>query len=195
MAIHDYRTHREDLELITNYDLISSAHALMNGIDLDVASSKVANEYVQAEKFYSPMDDGLNVQEWSGKVYLFPPGGAYFWQKKMDRWKMTRSSSPSMVSSHAVWFRKLYRTWFKKDVKQALYFSNCPDMIRYEQKIFDFPVCILKTPPLLVKNTSQGIASHKTCTSLIVYLPPLTDTGKAVQKFIDLYQDKGRILT
>jgi len=68
-------------------------------------------------------------------------------------------------------------------------------MIRYEQKIFDFPVCILKTPPLLVKNTSQGIASHKTCTSLIVYLPPLTDTGHAVQRFIDLYQDKGRILT
>jgi hypothetical protein len=42
----------------------------------------------------------------------------------MDRWKMTRSSSPSMVSSHAVWFRKLFRTWFKKDVKQALYFTQ-----------------------------------------------------------------------
>jgi hypothetical protein len=26
-------------------------------------------------------------------------------------------------------------------------------------------------------------------------LPPLTDTGHAVQRFIDLYQDKGRILT
>ena len=49
MPIHDVTKRREDLELITNYDLIASAHALLEGIELDVASSKVANTYVEAE--------------------------------------------------------------------------------------------------------------------------------------------------
>jgi hypothetical protein len=47
MPIHDVTKRREDLELITNYDLIASAHALLEGIELDVASSKVANTYVE----------------------------------------------------------------------------------------------------------------------------------------------------
>ena len=67
-------------------------------------------------------------------------------------------------------------------------------MIRYEQKIFDFPICILKTAPTLIKNTSKGIDKHKTCTSFLVYLPPMNDSGNAVQKFIDIYAEKGRIL-
>jgi hypothetical protein len=195
MGVHDRFLHKEDLELITSYDLVSSAHGLMGGIDLDVASSRVANEYVKADAFYTPMDDGLNVQEWSGKVYLFPPGGAYYWNKKLDKWKMTRSTSPTLISSHAVWFRKLYKSWLKRDVTQAVYFSNCPDMIRYEQKMFDFPICILKTPPLLVKNTSTGIKSHRTCTSFVLYLPPVDNSTRAVQRFIDIYECKGRILS
>ena len=76
------REHVEDLEVITNYDLVSAAHACLDGIDLDVASSRVAQEFVQASSYYTPTDDGLNEQKWSDSVYLFPPGGAYFWCKK-----------------------------------------------------------------------------------------------------------------
>ena len=81
-----------------------------------------------------------------------------------------------------------------KEVKQGLYFTNCPDMIRYEQKIFDFPICILKTAPTLLKNTSKGVSSHKTCTSFLVYLPPIQDSTKMIEKFIDIYGEKGRLL-
>lgn len=194
MPLQNIRSHVEDRELITNYDLVAAAHGLMGGIDLDVASSKVANEYVEAKEFFTPSDDGLNCQQWHGSVYLFPPSGAYFWDKKNDRWKMTRASSPTLVSSSAVWFRKLYRSWMAREIKQGLFFSNCPDMIRYEQKIFDFPVCILKTAPILLKHTSEGIDRHKTCTSLLVYLPPVNESGDAVERFIDIYSEKGRIL-
>ena len=186
--------HKEDLELITNYDLVMSAHGLMGGIDLDVASSRTANKYVEADAFFSPKDDGLNDQEWEGSVYLFPPGGTYFWDKSNNRWKMTRASSPTLTSSHAVWFRKLYRSWFAKKIKQGLFFSNCPDMIRYEQKIFDFPVCVLRTAPVLLKNSSNGITNHKTCTSIIVYLPPIDHPDESIENFIDIYSEKGKIL-
>ena len=107
---------------------------------------------------------------------------------------MTRASSPTLTSSHAVWFRKLYNSWLSNDIRQGLYFTNCPDMIRYEQKIFDFPICILKTAPLLLKNTSIGVSKHKTCTSFLVYLPPILNPTLMTERFIGIYSEKGRIL-
>jgi hypothetical protein len=184
----------EDAELITNSDLIVAANELMDGIELDVASSKKANSYVQAPNFFTPSDDGLNAQQWYGNVYLFPPAGAYFWDKKNERWKMTRASSPSLTSSHAVWFRKLYHAWLAKEIRQGLYFSNCPDMIRYEPKIFSFPVCILRSAPKLLRITSQGEKMQRTCTSLIVYLPPTDRSDDAIERFVDIYTERGHIL-
>lgn len=186
---------REDAEMITNMDLVNAANALMGGIDLDVASSACANKYVGAKQYYTPSQDGLNAQPWFGKVYLFPPSGCYFWDQKHERWKMTRSSSLTLTSSHAVWFRRLYREWFSGQIDQGLYFTNCPDMIRYEQKIFDLPVCILKIAPTLLRRIGDEVKPHKTCTSLVVYLPPFTDSGEAVERFIEIYSEKGRILS
>lgn len=185
---------KEDAELITNKDLVTAAHALMGGIDLDVASSTLANTYVEAKHFYTPLDDALNAQSWYGNVYLFPPSGCYFWEEKNQRWKMTRASSNTLTSSHAVWFRRLYREWMAGEVKQGLYFTNCPDMIRYEQKLFDFPVCILKTAPILMRRIGNEVKKHKTATSFLVYFPPTTGTDQAISNFIDIYGHKGRIL-
>jgi hypothetical protein len=81
-----------------------------------------------------------------------------------------------------------------REIKQGLYFTNCPDMIRYEQKLFDFPVCILRTAPTLLKNTSNGVSRHKTCTSFLVYLPPMESATEATERFLDIYSEKGRIL-
>jgi hypothetical protein len=185
---------KEDQELITNPDLISAAYALLGEIDLDVASSKVANSYIEALNYYTPQDDGLNNIEWFGKVYLFPPSGTYYFDKRLDKWKMTRSNATAITSSHAVWFQRLYRAWWNNEIEQGLYFTNCPDMIRYEQKIFDFPICILKTAPDLIKNSSEGITKHRTCTSMVIYLQPKDNPGGATQKFIDIYEEKGRIV-
>jgi len=194
MAIPYGGIRNEDLELITSHDLISSAHALLGKIDLDPASSDFANEHVDAIKHYTPSDDGLNVQEWYGKVYLFPPSGAYYWNKKEERWKMVRGGSHHLVSSHAVWFRKLYRSWLKGDVAEALFFSNCVDMFRFEQKIFDFPICILRTPPVLIGRTSKEVRKHRTCTSFVAYLQPRENCSVATENFIDIYSEKGRVL-
>lgn len=84
MPIQNIRAHAEDRELISNYDLISSAHALLGGIELDVASSKVANQYVEAKEFFTPTNDGLNSQQWYGKVYLFPLVGHTFGKRNCN---------------------------------------------------------------------------------------------------------------
>jgi hypothetical protein len=194
MTIRRVTGKKEDLELITPTELIQAANMVMGNIDLDPASSKAAQKFVQADQFFSPQQDGLNAQQWFGKVYLFPPSGCYFFDKRIDKWKMTRASSPTLVSSHAVWFRTLFKKWYADEVEQAIYFSNCPDMVRYEQKIFDFPVCFLKTVPRLIKNTSEGIGEHRTCTSFVVHLQPKLNSSEATQRFIDIYEQFGRVI-
>jgi ParB family chromosome partitioning protein len=51
---------------------IERARRVMGGIDLDPASNAIAQQWIQAERFFTPAENGL-AQEWHGRVWLNPP--------------------------------------------------------------------------------------------------------------------------
>jgi len=59
-------------EWYTPARLIESARWVMASIDLDPASSAIANQTVKASAFYTKEDDGLS-KAWSGNVWMNPP--------------------------------------------------------------------------------------------------------------------------
>jgi len=59
-------------EWYTPVEFINAARVVLGEIDLDPASSSIANKTVCASVYYSKEDDGLEKQ-WSGRVWMNPP--------------------------------------------------------------------------------------------------------------------------
>lgn len=76
----------EHVQWYTPADYIEAARDVLGGIDLDPASSALANETVKAVEYFDELDDGLT-QTWRGRVWLNPPygkGSGLFTTKLVD---------------------------------------------------------------------------------------------------------------
>ena len=60
------------VEWYTPPEFIAAARAVLGTIDLDPASSEVANSVVMAAEYFDERADGLS-QEWNGNVWMNPP--------------------------------------------------------------------------------------------------------------------------
>lgn len=102
----EWYTPEEELKLVK---------AVLGRIDLDPASSPIAQERVKARRFFTIEEDGLT-QEWSGVVFLNPPyshpGIMQFAEKMSAEWESGRIKAAIMLTNNATdtqWFHKLVK--------------------------------------------------------------------------------------
>ena len=73
-----------NVEWYTPPEVIRAVHETLGHVDLDPASSSIANEIVRAKNFFSVDDDGLD-RNWFGRVYLNPPYSRGLIKKFVDK--------------------------------------------------------------------------------------------------------------
>lgn len=96
---------------------VEAARAVMGDIDLDPASSAIANETVQAEQYFSQRDNGLD-KEWSGRVWMNPPYAAGLVDKFCE--KLTAHYAAGDIEQACVLVNNATETkWFQTLLSQA----------------------------------------------------------------------------
>lgn len=97
-------------EWYTPAQYIEAARVVMGSIDLDPASSDVANTVVQASAYYTAHDDGLG-KPWRGNIWLNPPYAqpliAQFSAKLQEEWAAGNIHSAIVLVNNATetaWF-------------------------------------------------------------------------------------------
>jgi ParB family chromosome partitioning protein len=100
-------------EWYTPPQYIVAAREVMGEIDLDPASSEVAQKVVQAERFFTKDDDGLQ-QDWSGRVWMNPPYSGdlvgRFAEKLAEAFDSNKVSAAVVLVNNATdskWFQRL----------------------------------------------------------------------------------------
>jgi hypothetical protein len=88
-------------EWYTPAEYIERARRVMGVFDLDPASNTIAQERVQASKFFTKEDDGL-VREWHGRVWLNPPYSqpeiGHFIEKLVTEYELGRLTEVRFVT-------------------------------------------------------------------------------------------------
>ncbi len=96
----------------TPAEYLDAARDVLGAIDLDPASSEAAQRRVQAERYFTPEDDGLE-HEWAGRVWLNPPYAqpliAQFVSKLVAEYVAGRVSAAIMLTHNytdTAWFHE-----------------------------------------------------------------------------------------
>jgi phage N-6-adenine-methyltransferase len=100
-------------EWYTPPEFIEAARKVMGGIDLDPASSEIANQIVHAKYYFTKEDDGLK-KPWYGNVFMNPPYASELikqFASKFASHVVDGSISQGIVlvnnATETAWFREL----------------------------------------------------------------------------------------
>lgn len=156
-----------DNEWYTPPEYIRAAEKTMGGIDLDPASSELANLNVGANTFYTEEDDGLG-HRWQGRVWMNPP------------------YSQPLVAHFA---QKLAAHVNQGDVPEACILVNNATETGWFNAMLDIAACVCFIRRRVKFIDQEGNASGSPLQGqVIIYI------GPNVSRFAEAFSQFGRVL-
>jgi ParB family chromosome partitioning protein len=135
-----------NVELYTPAELVEAARSCLGAIDLDPASSAVANETVMAERYFTEDDNGL-AQPWAGRVWLNHPFGRFEKAcKKGCKKKICKQRKRHLKADNPgneAWINKLVADYQAGNISQALCIVFNSSSETWFRPLLKFPQCIL----------------------------------------------------
>jgi hypothetical protein len=147
-----------DTEYYTPIEIVNAAREVMGGIDLDPASSEIANRSIGATVFFTKEHDGLS-QKWTGKVWL---------------------NHPFSREGNRLWIEKLMHEYYEDNFQEACCITFASTSEKWFRELMLFPQCFLS--PRTNYCTPDGKKKRGvTKGSVVTYL------GNNTTKFIDVF--------
>lgn len=184
-------------DFVSPIDLIATTTAFFDGhIDLDPASSDIANTIVQAERFFNWEHNGL-LQEWKAKnIYLYPPRDTLLKAEQPRPTRLFTKNLQFKKSAQRVWLELAYQKWLRQEFDQGIVFLTSTEVALISmQKIgIDLPICILKEHPKIHEETKElkAVRNSKVF-GFVLYLPSLLDQEESIKNFYNFYSTLGRV--
>lgn len=116
-------------EWYTRPKYIEAARQVMGSIDLDPASCAAANAIVQAVRYYTKEQNGLE-QPWQGRVWLNPPYGRSAQMQGLHK------------STIGAFVEKLLQSYAAGQVTQAIALVTTEVNAKWYYPLWQFPICI-----------------------------------------------------
>ena len=182
-------------DYISPPELVATTAAFFGGsIDLDPASSESANSVVQADRFFTWKENGLN-QPWrADSVFLYPPKSTLNGAEQPKDTRLFRKNLRFKKSAQRVWLELCYNKWLRNEFGQGIIFLTSSEVaLLVTQKIgFDFPLCILSERPRLLHEQTLKPVQAKVF-GFIYYLPSQLNYENSIRSFSEHYSNLGRV--
>jgi DNA N-6-adenine-methyltransferase (Dam) len=157
---------------------IEAARSVLGGIDLDPASCEMANQTVQATRFYDKDSDGL-AQPWYGRVYLNPP----YSRENMPRGNEYGNKLKSVMYT---WIEHLIREYHYGDVTAAILLTKADPKQIWFQLLWQYPICFVSAR-LLFNRPGLPPERHQFGNAFVYF-------GHDTAKFIDVFTEFGNVI-
>ncbi len=186
-----------EFDFVSPPDVLGVVTSFFGGeIGLDPASSHAANTLVNARKYFTPVENGLN-QEWRAKtVYLYPPREFLLAGEQPEDKTLFRRRRRFQKSAQRVWLEECYRRYIRREFEEAIVFLTSTEvaLLTTQALNIDFPLCILKDhPTLFIDEPELNKLKSTRCYGFLYYFPATSNVTDRVTEFNYLFSSLGRV--
>lgn len=164
-------------EFYSPAELVEAARKTMGSIDLDPASSAVANNTVKAKQYCTEQDDGLS-KTWYGNVWMNHPWGAKENAcKKNCKKKRCKKRGYHLLKDfpgNFAWVNRLVNSYRNYTIDQACCITYASTSENWFKLLKQYPMCLLDGRTSFY-NAEGELLEQNTKGCAVTYLGPSID--------------------